>query len=100
MIRTCSHCHKPLTPKELDKEESKGMESDRKALGLQGVLFRYYTCSQCQTADIFVDVLQLEGESREDFHQRREELEQAVHKIHEDRTEIVLVERHVGAVGK
>jgi hypothetical protein len=44
-MRECSHCHKPLTPQEFVKEVSKGMELERKALGLQGVRFLYYTCS-------------------------------------------------------
>jgi hypothetical protein len=72
MRRECSQCHKPLTPQELSREESKGMEAERKAAGLQGVLFRYYTCSACGTADIFVDVHPVGGETDEEFRRRRD----------------------------
>src|SRR5687767_14520626 len=97
MLRLCLCCHKPLTPQELRKEESKGMESERKALGLQGVLFRYYTCAQCDTDDIFVDVLQIEGESDEEFRQRRLELEDVVRHLHAEKTEVVIAARHTVA---
>ena len=93
MIRVCSKCEKQLTPQELCREESKGMEAERKSLGLQGVLFRYYTCAGCGTADIFVDVLTLEGESEADFQQRRGELEAVVRQLHSEQTAVVLVER-------
>jgi hypothetical protein len=62
-MRECSHCHKPLLPQELVREVSKGMESERNALGLEGVRFLYYTCSGCGYADIFVDVHPIAGES-------------------------------------
>jgi len=58
--RNCSHCGKEFTPRELAREESRGMEAERKALGLEGVLFRYYACSGCGHADIFLDVRPLE----------------------------------------
>jgi hypothetical protein len=41
MNRKCSTCQKDFTPDELSREESKGMESQRKSMGLEGVLFRY-----------------------------------------------------------
>jgi hypothetical protein len=93
MKRTCSQCHKPLTPQELSREESKGMEAERKASGLQGVLFRYYTCSQCGTADIFVDIHAVEGETNEEFCRRRDELQGAVRQLHGEGVRVVLVEK-------
>ena len=36
MLRVCSHCHRPFTRDDFVKEESKGMEAERKALGLEG----------------------------------------------------------------
>src|ERR1700730_4829450 len=54
MLRDCTHCHRPFEPQDLAREESKGMEAERKALGLRGVLFRYYVCPECGYADIFV----------------------------------------------
>jgi hypothetical protein len=93
MMRACTCCRKAFVPRELLREESKGMEAERKALGLEGVLFRYYACSACGHADIFVDVLPLEGETDEAFRQRRDELETAVRQLHGEGVEVVLVER-------
>jgi hypothetical protein len=93
MQRKCSHCHKDFTTQELAREESKGMEAERKALGLGGVLFRSYTCSACGGADIFVDVHRLAGETEETFRRRRDELEAAVRHLPGGDVEVVLVER-------
>ena len=93
MMRTCSHCHKEFTPQELSREDSKGLEAERKALGLEGVLFRYYTCSACGLADIFVDVRPLEGESETAFLQRRKELEATVRELEGEGVDVVLVSR-------
>lgn len=62
-------------------------------LGQSGKDFRYYTCSGCGNADIFVDVLPLAGESDEDFRRRRDDLEAAVKQLHGEGVGIVLVER-------
>ena len=91
MIRECTSCHKPFTPRELAREESKNMEAERKAHGLQGFLFRYYTCERCGQADIFVDLRPLPGETDEDFRRRRDELETTVRQLHADRVDVVLV---------
>jgi hypothetical protein len=93
MLRKCSHCHKDFTPQELARQESKGMEAERKALGLEGLLFRYYTCSSCGRADIFVDIHPLAGETDRAFRRRRDELEAAVRQVHGEGVEAVLVER-------
>ena len=93
MIRQCTSCHKPFTPQELAREESKGMEAERKALGLQGILFRYYTCSRCGQADIFVDLHPLPGETDEDFRKRRGELEATVRQLQADRVDVVVVKK-------
>jgi predicted nucleic-acid-binding Zn-ribbon protein len=89
-MRECSHCHKPLTPQELVKEASKGMEMERKALGLEGVRFLYYTCLGCGYADIFVDVHAIEGEPAEQFQRRRQELDAAVRQLHAERVEVIV----------
>ena len=90
MMRTCSHCSKAFTPKELSREDSKGLEAERKALGLEGVLFRYYTCSACGQADIFVDILPLDGEFEEDFQQRREELGATLQQLEGEGVKVVV----------
>jgi hypothetical protein len=92
-MRECSHCHKVLTPSELARDESKGMEAERKALGLQGVRFLYYNCSDCGYADIFVDVRPVNGEPVETFRRRRRELESTVRQLHADRVEVVVTAR-------
>jgi hypothetical protein len=72
------------------REVSKGMEAERKALGLQGVLFRYYSCPACGQADIFVAVNPLPGEMPAEFVLRRQELEEAARGLHAEQVEVVL----------
>ena len=93
MLRECTQCHRPYTPQDLAKEESKGMEAERKAHGLEGLLFRYYTCPACNRADIFVVLSSVEGETAEDFHLRRDALEAAVGELHAESVAVVLQER-------
>jgi hypothetical protein len=93
MHRECSHCHRPFTSQDFVKEESRGMEAERKALGLEGVRFLYYSCPACHYADIFVDVHPLADETSEEFRARRAELEAAVQEIHADNVGVVLTAR-------
>lgn len=93
MMRRCTHCGKDFTPQELSREDSKGLEAERKALGLEGVLFRYYSCSACGQADIFVDIRPLEGEGEEAFHRRRGELEDTVQQLQGEGVEVVVSAR-------
>jgi hypothetical protein len=97
MQRQCTHCERPFTADDLAREESKGMEAERKQLGLQGVRFFYYNCPACQRADIFVDVLPVPGEAPEAFQTRRAELEKAVRQLHDDRVGLVLGEGRAGS---
>jgi hypothetical protein len=69
------------------------MEADRRALGLEGVRFLYYTCPGCGQNEIFLDILRRDGESDEDFRRRRSELEAAVEQVHAERVQVVLQER-------
>jgi hypothetical protein len=62
-------------------------------MGLQGVLFRYYHCSGCGYADIFLDVRRLDNESEEAFQQRRNELRTTVQNLHGDQVAVVLVDK-------
>ena len=93
MHRQCPLCHKNFTRDELARQASKGMEAERKAKGLAGVLFRYYTCSACGHACIFVDIHPLEGESDEAFRHRKDELDAVIHQTHGNGVEAVLVAR-------
>ncbi len=87
----CPRCGRILTAKDLAREESQGMEAERRALGLEGVKFRYYVCSACHQAEILVRVLRLPGEPGERFERRREELEQAVQQVPSRDVEVILV---------
>jgi hypothetical protein len=93
MRRFCAHCHREFTREDFVKEQSQGMEADRRASGLEGVRFLYYRCPDCSFDDIFVDILPLEGESEEEFRQRKEALEEAARRINAKNVEIVLAER-------
>jgi hypothetical protein len=90
MHRECTDCRRPFTRYDLAREESKGMEAERKALGLEGVLFRYYECPACGQADIFVDIAPLPGEEPGDFLRRRDELEEAVRQLPAEGVEVVV----------
>jgi len=93
MLRECSHCHRPFTAQDFVKEESRNMEADRKALGLEGVRCLYYTCPACGYADLFLDLLHRDGETTEQFEERRAGLESAVKQVHAEQVEVVLTER-------
>jgi hypothetical protein len=93
MMRECRHCHRPFTPKDFVKEESKNMEADRKRLGLEGVRFLYYSCPDCKHDDIFLDVHHREGETPEEFQARRDALELAVRQTHSETVEVTITER-------
>lgn len=93
MMRECISCHAPFAPADLAKVVSKGIESERKALGVDGVLFRCYTCSHCRHENLFVDLIPLEGETREQFVHRRDELEAAIRLTPHAGVDIALVEK-------
>jgi len=93
MMRECSQCRRTYTAQDFVKEESKGMEAERKALALEGVRFLYYTCPDCKHADIFVDVHPLEGESDEYYRASRSELEAADQELHAKNVGVTLIER-------
>jgi hypothetical protein len=93
MHRECDQCGRSFTPRDLVKDESKGMEADRKAFGLEGVRFLVYSCPECGFDEIFVDIHPLAGEGADEFHRRRQDLEIAVRDFHGDKVEAVLSER-------
>jgi len=75
---------------DLAGEQSEGMEAERQALGLEGVRFLYYNCPACGYADIFVDVHPLAGESAQEFHRRRADLEAGVRQLHGEQVEVIV----------
>jgi hypothetical protein len=91
MLRECTQCRRAFTPPDLARDESRNMEAERKAAGLEGVRFLYYRCPACGMNDIFVDILPRQDESDEDFRRRRDEMEDVVRQLHSDQTEAVVV---------
>jgi hypothetical protein len=93
MKRVCSHCQRPFLPQDLAREESKGMEQERKTYGLRGLRFRFYRCAACEGADIFLDVHRLRGESTDELRQRHAALEATARRLHGHRAEVVVMQR-------
>jgi hypothetical protein len=93
MHRHCTQCRHAFTERDLAREQTRGMEADRKALGLRGLTFRYYTCPECGQDDIFLDLTPLAGESAEDYRRRHEELEAVGRKAHADGLAVVVLDK-------
>lgn len=89
-MRVCSRCRQALEAENLSAPESDGLESERKAAGLHGVRFRYYTCPSCNHHQICVDVRPLRGESARQLKQRRDELESVIRDVQSDEVALVL----------
>jgi len=96
MIRECLNCHTPFGPADLSKDVSKDIEAERKAQGVQGVLFRCYTCSLCGHENLFVDLHPLEGEAPEDFKRRRDELQSTIRLSPQLEVDVALIEKRHG----
>ena len=91
MIRQCTGCGRGFIPSDLAREESRGMENERKEAGLLGVRFLYYRCHSCGTEDIFIDVLPREGESPEEYATRHAAMLTAARGMHTEKTDVVVV---------
>ena len=77
-MRACLHCEHPFSASDLSKYVSKEIEAERKSCGVQGILFRCYVCTACGKENLFVDLHRLEGETREEFTNRRDDLEETI----------------------
>jgi hypothetical protein len=91
MNRACFHCHRPFAPHDLRREDSRGMEAERKAAKIVGVRFLRYHCPACETDEIFVDILPLDGEVPSDFEKRRHDMEEAARQMHSDHVDVAVV---------
>ena len=91
MHRECSRCHRAFVAADLSRAESRNMEAERKAAGVEGVRFLYYHCSGCGADDIFVDILPRDGESAEGYAARRAEMEAVVRTLHTEGVVAVVV---------
>ena len=91
MMRQCTRCRRTFAPTDLAREESRGMEAERKAAGLVGVRFFYYRCHDCGTEDIFIDVVPRDGESPEDYTARHAAMLTAARGLHTEKTDVVVV---------
>ena len=91
MIRECTRCKRSFTAADLLRSDSKGIESERKAAGLEGVRFLLYHCEACKADDIFIDILPREGEIAEEYRHRRVAMEKAVRSLNADSIDAVVV---------
>jgi hypothetical protein len=91
MLRQCTRCGYAFGPGDLAREESRGLESERKAAGLVGVRFLYYRCHGCGTEDIFIDVLPREGEAPDAYAARYNAMLLTARNLHADKTDVVVV---------
>ena len=94
MHRECTRCKRAFAPPDLRREESRNMQAERKAAGLDGVRFLYYHCADCGMNDIFVDIVPLESEPAEDYQARRAAMEEVVRGLHADGVDAVVVPVH------
>jgi len=67
------------------------MEAERKAASISGIRFLRYRCPQCETDEIFVDILPLDGETHADFEKRQHDMEEVARDMHGDRVEVAVV---------
>lgn len=91
MKRYCTSCGRSFTASDLVRSESRNMEAERKAAGLEGVRFVYYHCPACSMNDIFVDILPRDGESPEAFQRRSDAMATVVRQLHGEQAEAVVV---------
>ena len=90
MLRSCTRCARQFTSADFGRDDSRNMESERKAAGLVGVRFMYYHCPPCGADDIFVDILPRDGEFAGEYETRRAEMEAVVRALHSDRVAAVV----------
>lgn len=93
MLRQCTRCGRPFERRDFVKDESKHLETERRAAGLQGVHFFDYLCPRCGTEDVFVDVVRQEGETDAAYQARKESLEAGVRRAQVEAIEVVVAER-------
>ena len=91
MMRQCTRCGRAFAPGDLARDESRGMESERKEAGLLGVRFLYYRCAGCGVEDIFIDILPREGEAPEDYATRHDAMLAAARNLQAEKTDVVVV---------
>jgi hypothetical protein len=89
MRRVCARCGREFTPKDLARDDSRTLEAERKAAGLQGVRFLSYQCP-CGASDLFVDVLPRDDEFAEDFERRKAEMEATARRLNASHPEALV----------
>ena len=71
------------------------MESASRAIALAGLRFLYYNCPQCGHDNMFIELVQLQGESCQEMRCRKRSLEHAVQDLKVVATTIRVVEEGV-----
>ena len=93
-MKVCVWCQRRLSEEDLLVRECRRMEAARESTGLEGVRFRYFSCPRCGHDHVFLEVIQLPGESRRDFDDRKEALTRAAQETHGLRTTVLVVEQN------
>jgi hypothetical protein len=92
-MKWCDHCQRRLTEKDLLERESQCMEAERAALDLEGVRFRYYSCPHCGHDNLFLEIVQLPGETGQDRLCRKEALAVAAQEVKVVKSTIRVIEQ-------
>jgi hypothetical protein len=90
MLRTCTHCRRRHTIPNFSREETRKMEEERQASGIEGVRFAYYRCP-CGIDEIFVDIVPMDSEFFEDLEHRYNEMKAVVGRLQTERVKAVVV---------
>jgi len=92
-MRWCNHCQCKLTEHDLLERECQNMEAERASLDLKGVQFRYYSCPHCGHDNLFLEVVQLPGETFRDRLTRKQALTVAAQDLKVVKSTIRVVEQ-------
>jgi hypothetical protein len=94
-MRKCIHCQNRLGPDDLLAKETRRMEVARVSMGLEGIVFRYYSCPRCGHDLVYLEMFPLPGESQQDLDVRRESLTLTVLEVRRSRTSIIVAEQSI-----
>ncbi len=92
-MRACVFCQRALDHRDWLDHESHCMEAARQAMGVEGVTFRYYSCSRCGHDNVYLEFRPLPLESPEETATRRNALTQACAAVSAERTSVLVVDQ-------
>ena len=86
----CCACQTKLGRVDVLEEQSREMEAARRALGLEGIHFRYYCCPRCGHDNVFLVLTPLPGETHQELGERKSALAAEVGSVTAWRTTVVV----------